>query len=138
MYMENSFLWFWLFWALFLCELYVPFGKKVLLPFDAAFFLTVIFSQFEESLFAQCVFSISAAFSIYVIAQIVQIIFRYLKQKPPSFVRVIALTDIEIGGFGYVYGENGRFVVKNTYDKKIKKGELVDFSDSQLSGERIV
>lgn len=124
--------------TILVCELYVPYKKRLFLSFAAAAAVCSAFSDYMGSVFIQCVFFAALSLLIYAAAELSGYIMRKKKGRNAEYASVIALCDIPDKGFGAVYCMGKSHVIKNRYGKFIKKGEALQIGLRELYGERLV
>ena len=139
MLFETADAWLILFIALLLCEIYVPVRARIVMPFLISFFATVVFSEFQNNVFYQCVFCFCAVGTVYFF-YFASGLFKIGARQCVSnkAVQTIVLSNIEKNGIGYVYKDGNRYIIKNSYERKFRKGELMELTPQELSGEENV
>ncbi|MBE6572138.1 MAG: hypothetical protein E7656_07825 [Ruminococcaceae bacterium] len=137
MFSQNAvFLWLALFFALFVCEMFVPYREKLVFSLAAGCVATMFFCELQKSLFFQCVFCILSALFVYlsvIMSEILKI--RLQRRKKESFADVIVLCDIPDREYGFVYRQGKRHTIRNDSGKKLKKGEVLQMAKKELDGE---
>lgn len=139
MFFESADMWLILFVTLLLCEVYVPVRARIVMPFLVSFFATVVFSEFQKDVFYQCVFCLCAAGAGYVFSfgsKFFRSVDRQSSKSRP--IQTVVLSNIEKNGIGYVYKNGNRYIIKNPYDRKFRKGELMELTPRELSGDENV
>ena len=136
MFSQNAvFLWLALFFVLFVCEIFVPYRKKLAFSFLAGCVATMIFCEFQKSLFFQCVFCIFTAFFVYLSVAIFEIAnTRRRGGNKNSFADVIVLCDIPNKEYGFVYRRGKRHTLRNDSGKMLSKGDVVQIAEKELEG----
>lgn len=101
------------------------------IAFMAGCFATVIFSEYQKSLFAHCVFFMAFSFAFHLL----MLAFLFIKKKNKNekeYVDVITLCDIPKKEYGNVYFDGNRYRIKNESEKSLKKGDVLQVKRQDL------
>ena len=130
----SHFLWLTLGFLILICELYVPYKKRVFLSLCLSAFAVCFFSFYLSDIFAESVLFIIASAFFYCTSLIIS----SLRIKKGDMCDTICLDDMNEASYGRVYCKGKTYVIKNNSGKFIKKGEVVKFEKSYLEGESLV
>ena len=126
---EYSFyMWTALFFAIFLCELFYPFQKKLAFCAMLSCVATIFLCEYEKSLFLSCLFFIVFSFFVHLII----LFLPFFGKKEAKAVEVITLCDIPTKEYGYVYFFGKRYRIKNNSEKTIKKGVVLQIERQEM------
>ena len=137
LYENSAYLWLTLFIVLFLCELYVPYRKKTALSFMSGCVASIVFSEFEKSLFYQCVFFLAFSFFAVIFTFAVESVGRIKKPIGDRFAEVIVLCDIPKQEYGAVCHFGKSHIIKNSSGRFIKKGETLQIPWQELEDSNV-
>ncbi len=132
---SSYFLWLSLVFMILMCELYVPYRKRLFFSFTFGALASCFSSFLLEDIFKECIFFMSASVFFYSFSLVIA---NLVGKARGSYCSVISLGDIDAGAYGRVYFDGKSYVIKNCEGIKIKKGEVLKLQRALLDGESLV
>ena len=130
----SHYLWLILGFLILVCELYVPYKKRVFLSLSFSSFVICFLSFLLSDLFLESVIFILTSVFFYSKS----IVISAFCIRKDVICDTICLDDIKEASYGRVYCMGKTYIIKNDSGKILKKGEVARFERSYLEGESLV
>lgn len=129
LYENGVYLWLALFLTLLVCEIFVLYRVKMAVSFMIGCVACIVFSEYEKSLFVQCVFFLGVSCAVFSVLTFLAFLQKRTKDKnSDKLVDVITLCDIPNKEYGYVYHSGKSYTLKNDSGDNLKKGDVLQVS----------
>ena len=104
-------------------EIYIPFMKRLFVSLCVSCLVSAAFSDCFSDMIYVCIVFSSTLIAVY--ATLVILNCFKTKRKQNDYFDVISLTDIESEGFGVFFCGHKTEIIKNTFGRNIRKGEVL-------------
>lgn len=132
---ENGSFWFFITMMILLFELYIPYRKRLFLSLATSCFICFAAHDYTDKLFFECVLFLAVSAVIYITSLCVVFVRKEYSKHTSGFSDLISLGDVEAETFGAFFCDGKTILLKNRYERTIKKGDVLRIRTKDLEDD---